>query len=302
MKFFIPALVVYLQCISIHCQEFAPIGAEWYYHEGQAFSGDINYIKFTSEKDTLIQGEVCKKITKRRKLWCNDRPMVEYVFTRHDTVFFLDTIFNEFQILYNFSAQEHTSWVIRTKDEDLEIDTLEVFVDSISYSQINDRSLKTLHVTINKFDEHMPYQYSSTIIERIGDPNYMFNWSHFSQVACDANWTRGLRCYYDDDIGLYSTGMADSCNYTYKWTNVEDHPENLSFTAFPNPTSGKVWIKYIKSSLIHIKLIDLYGRTLLDRKHMVDEVLDITSLPSGTYFIVGKVNDQILAPVQIVKL
>jgi hypothetical protein len=301
MKKFIPVILLLFLPIKFYCQEFAPIGAEWYYHEGYAFSGDINYIKFSSEKDTLIQGEICKKITKRRKLMCNDRPFVEYIFTRNDTVFFLDTIFNEFQILYNFGAEVNTNWIIKTKDEGQEEDTILVFVDSISYTQINDWDLKTLHVTYEKLDEYSPYEFSSIIIERIGDPMYMFNWTHLSQIACDINWTRGLRCYYDDELGLYSTGMADSCNYTFKWTQIESLPVKSTFTVFPNPTSGKVTIKCFDNKPIVIELKNLMGETLLIRKNMVNKVIDLTNYPSGVYFILGKVDNKYLKPIQIVK-
>jgi hypothetical protein len=61
------ALIVILVLVSItlYGEDFAPVGAEWYYSEQFAFSGDLNYIKFTSEKDTLIYGKNCKKISKR---------------------------------------------------------------------------------------------------------------------------------------------------------------------------------------------------------------------------------------------
>lgn len=53
-------------------QEFAPVGAEWYYNERFAFSGDVDYIKFTSVKDTVVQGKTCSKIIKRQRLISQD--------------------------------------------------------------------------------------------------------------------------------------------------------------------------------------------------------------------------------------
>lgn len=176
MKKLLFTITLIISTISFYGQEFAPVGAEWYYNEQFAFAGDINYIKFTSEKDTLIFGENCKKITKRHKLICNNRPNTEYLFTRNDTVFFLDTAFNEFQILYDFSANPTNSWIIKIKDEFQIIDTLTITVDSISTTQINGQNLKTLYVTYVNDDQNMPQIYPSVIIERIGDINYMFNW------------------------------------------------------------------------------------------------------------------------------
>lgn len=301
MKFRLSILVAILICCNAHSQDFAPLGAEWYYHEGQAFSGDINYIKFTSVKDTLIDGEVCRKITKRRKIQCNDRPFTEYLFTRNDTVFFRDTIFNGFQILYNFNSQINDSWIIKTKDEYQDIDTVQITVDSISYTQINDTSLKTLHVTYYRLDERWTYSYGSIIIEKIGDPQYMFNWSNYSDLACDINWTRGLRCYYDDEIGLYSTGIADSCTYTYKWTGVEYSSSRPIITIYPNPTAGKLEIKTNSNLEIDVELCNIMGKSLFVSKTSTDEVFDLTNFPNGIYILLAKDGNQILEVKKIIK-
>lgn len=301
MRYSLSIIVSFLLCCSIQSQDFAPIGAEWYYHEGQAFSGDINYIKFTSVKDTLIQGEVCRKITKRRKLWCNDRPMIEYLFTRNDTVFFLDTTFNGFQILYDFSSQKSDTWIIKTKDENLDIDTIIVTVDSISYTPINGYSLKTLHVTYKKLDEGLPFEIQSKILERIGDPQYMFNWTHYSLVVCDINWTQGLRCYYDEEFGLYSTGIADSCTYTFKWTGMKNNALKPTIVLSPNPTTGKVEIKTNNNIEIDIELRNLMGRSLFVSKSSNNEVFDLTNFPDGIYILIAKDGNKILDVKKIIK-
>ena len=160
-------------------QEFAPIGAEWHYNERFAFSGDIDYIKFTSEKDTVIHGKSCKKITKRHKIYCFDRPDTEFLYTSNDTVYFFDATFNEFQNLYIFNSAPNDSWIIKIKDEAQEIDTITISVDSVSTKQINEQNLKTLHVTYDKNDEIYPESYSSTIIEKIGDVRLSKNLTTF---------------------------------------------------------------------------------------------------------------------------
>ena len=151
-------LVVFFTTLLIQGQDFAPVGAEWHFDEHFVFSGNEDYIKITSEKDTLISGELCRKLTKRHKLICNDRPSTEYFFSRNDTVFFLDTAFNQFQILYVFSANIGDSWIIKTKNEELQkTDTAFVIVDSISTMQINGVNLKALHVTYNHPFPEFPY-------------------------------------------------------------------------------------------------------------------------------------------------
>jgi hypothetical protein len=67
--------------------------------------------------------------------------------------------------LYVLNAQPSEYWIIKVKDEEQDIDTITITVDSISITQINGQNLKLLYVTYNKDDENMPESYSSTIIE-----------------------------------------------------------------------------------------------------------------------------------------
>lgn len=302
MKKIVLTVIMAISTITFYGQDFAPIGTEWYYDEQRAFSGDINYIKFTSEKDTLIFGETCRKITKRHKIECNDRPEIEYLFTRKDTVFFLDTIFNDFQILYDFNAIAADSWIIKIKDEEQDIDTLTITVDSVSTTQINGQDLKTLYVTYDKDDENMPDTYTSTIIEKIGDVKYMFNWYPWSNIACDGNYTSGLRCYQDSEIGLYSTEIVDSCDYVYIWTGIDDIESSDQFELFPNPAQDFVEIKAKDYSSYTIDLFDLNGRVVKSYKALDSNLkIDISLINKGVYVIRLQNNNQIIGYKKIIK-
>ncbi len=302
MKEIVLTVIIAISTITFYGQDFAPIGAEWHYNEQFAFSGDINYIKFTSEKDTLIFGENCKKITKRHKIECNNRPEIEYLFSRNDTVFFLDTTFNEFQILYDFSANPTNSWIIKIKNKEQEIDTITITVDSVTTTQINGENLKTLYVTYDKDDENIPETYTSTIIEKIGDVKYMFNWYPWSNVACDANYTSGLRCYQDLDIGLYSTGIVDSCDYTYIWTGIDNAESLAQIELFPNPAHDFVEIKTSDFSDFSIKLFDLNGKLLKSDKTFESSYkLDLSQIDKGVYVILLQNNNQIIGYKKMIK-
>jgi len=300
MKKTIFTFILTIYAISFYGQEFAPVGAVWYYDERFAFSGDINYIKFTSEKDTLIYGELCKKITKRHKLICIDRPDTEYLFTRNDTVFFFDHHFADFQILYDFNATVGDSWIIKIKDEDENIDTLTVTVDSISTTEINGHNLKTLYVTYYKSNGN-PYSYTSTIIERIGDIKYMFNWYPWTNMACDYNYTPGLRCYEDSTIGLYSRVTSYSCDYVYSWSG--NKTKNLGkIELFPNPVHNIVEIKTGQLSDYSIDLLDLTGKKL--KTWFVKGTnfrIDLSDINKGIYVIKLYKNKQVLGYKKLVK-
>lgn len=279
-------LIVVMSIITIKGQDFAPIGAEWHYEELFRFSGATDYIKIASEKDTVILGETCRKITKRHKLFCNDRPDVEYLFTRNDTVFFLDTTFNKFQILYDFNAGQNSSWIIETRDESMDIDTLTITVDSISTTQINGQSLKIMHVTYVKDDENQPRTYNSTITEKLGDIEYMFNWDHFSFTTCDGNYSNGIRCYQDGSFGLYSSGLADSCNHASSGIGIEDlNAANLT-ELFPNPAQDFLDVRFKNQSNYVIELFDLNGQIVKSYKDYGSNFkLDLTEVKRGLYLL-----------------
>lgn len=275
--------VLFLGISNLVAQDFAPVGAEWHYNERFAFSGDIDFIRFTSEKDTLINGELCRKITKRHQLTIN-RPDTEFLFTRNDTVFFLDTAFSEFQILYDFNANSQDSWIIKLKDEIGEIDTLFVTVNSVSTEQINGMDLKVLNVTYFRNDELNPETYSSVIYEQIGDLNYMFNWYPWSFLL-DANWTDGLRCYEDSVFGLYETGLADSCEYVYDYIGVEETFAAADISIFPNPSTGLITVINENQEDFILRLFNLYGQAIYRSKVNSGSQIDFSSFPKGLYFM-----------------
>lgn len=284
-------LFVITSSLGLFAQDFAPIGSEWHYDEHFAFSPTIDYIKFMSEKDTLIYGEVCRKITKRHRLGCNDRPDVEFLFTRNDTVFFLDTVFNQFQILYDFNAESGDSWIIKVKDAEIENDTVFVAVDSTSIKTINGFDLKALHVTYVNSSGQWPEIYHSTILERTGDLTYMFNWYPYYYGACDVNWTEGLRCYEDEEFGFYSTGIADACDFT---TSISNFELQNSFEVFPNPSNGHLFVEVNCKEKLIIEVNDLRSKLLYSGSFVSSTSVDLSKFQKGMYLVKIKQNGRLV--------
>lgn len=221
--------------------DFAPVGATWYYTE-HFFMGfpdpEEDYIQFKSEKDTLIYGELCRKITKRHKILCNDRPDVEYVFTRNDTVFYFDNDVNDFQILYDFNAEKGDSWTVQVSNSD----SITVVVDSIGQTYINGKSLKKWFVRYVCSENNVHHQGESeaVIVETIGDLSYLFNIGGYWFTPCDGNSSGGLRCYMDDEIGYYTTGISETCDdvISFYFADISDkgcvsaNPDGMDTTYF----------------------------------------------------------------------
>lgn len=260
-------IAVCLSGLSTAAQEWAPIGARWHYTESFSFWNPIvrDYIKIESVKDTVVAGKVCRKLTKRHNIGCSDRPDTEFMYAENNQVFIYDMNFSSFQILYDFGASQGDSWVILVKDLDPpeDVDTLIVSVDSTNQTIINGISLKQLFVTYNFRNEAISdYTYNSTIVESIGDLSYMFHYHPEWAFTCDANFSKGLRCYEDSFIGLYETGIADSCEYIKLWDGNEDI-ENPPITIYPVPADEVLLVNIEQNISLQFRIFNLTGKVVL---------------------------------------
>ena len=227
-------------------QYFAPTGATWYYGQGLYWGFPLteSFMRFEVTGDTVINGVSCQVINKEDMWWCSGRPTQEYTYYSNDTVYFYDTTFAMFQVLYDFNSTPGQYWEIIVPDNS-DLDTVRITVDSTDLITINSQSLKRMYVKYELFGEFQSYYYFSEIIERLGDMNYMFNFFAYESIACDANWPTGLRCYEDTILGYHDTGIAESCTYQAFWSVDE-----LSST---------------EKELVRI--IDLTGRETVDKQN-----------------------------------
>ncbi|MFA5418835.1 MAG: T9SS type A sorting domain-containing protein [Bacteroidales bacterium] len=283
----ISGLFLVMTC-GLWAQDFAPLGAEWHYTEGFFMSGDKNFLKITSVKDTLYQGKTCRKLVKTRIIWCNMRTETEYVYSENNAVFFWQSDLTGFQKLIDYNIEAGDSWVIQMNDMEsaTDIDSVLIEVDSTSYIDINNQSLKVLYVTYRGYyDDEIEVQYSSQIVEKIGDMYYLFNFFPELGLACDGNYSEGLRCYEDEELGLYSTGIADSCTYIYHWTVIEGESKESIFSVYPNPTRDIVEINTNSQESMVLEIRDLTGRLISKYDFRSTTEIDLSGLPDGIYLM-----------------
>lgn len=276
-------IVVTLQLMA---QDFAPIGAKWYYTENFASTGDKAYLKIESVKDTLVQGKNCKLLRKTKVLQCSNRGDTEIVYSQDSAVYFWDKDFDKFQKLYDFKVATGGFWTILIKHELSNPDTIKVVVDSITTTKILNKTLKVLNVSYHTSYSAYGSHYTSKIIYPIGDFTYLFNLYPYWSGACDFNYSGGLRCYEDSEFGYYSTGIADSCTYTYKWTSIKSiKDKQLKVDLGPSPTKGLIKISCYDNINYKICLLDNLGRLIKTGNFQKETNLDISSYPNGMYFI-----------------
>jgi len=283
-------------------QDFASIGTEWYYTETFFSSGDINFLKIESVKDTLVENVNCHKLVKTDYLMCTGRSKDEFVYFKDSIAYFYDKIFDEFQVLFDLKAKKDSSWIIKTKNGE-EVDTITVFVDSIDYISINNKELKRLYVTYKypQSENVENGQYSSQIIESIGDISYLFNIYPTWPLPCDENNSDGLRCYHDNNLGSYETGIAESCDYSHGFTDIKAKKSEMSFNVYPNPALDRVKIEIDKKVEFEYVLMDPAGRKLQSRKFISSVEIDLSGYTKGVYIISLKKSGHMICTSKLVK-
>jgi len=277
-------------------QEFAPLGAEWYYDQWFAFSSDISYSKISSVGDTAIGGKHCRILLKEGNPCCGGRPDTEYMYEENGALYFWDNDFNRFQVLYDFNKKVNESWRIGVKHFGLSsgTDTIKYIVDSLSTITINRRNLRVMHATCEVVSNWCHRKMNVRIIEKIGDViNYMFCYYNPAQgMYCDGNYAGGLRCYSDSELGYFSTGLAPSCTYANRMTAIEDRETNPKIKVFPNPSMGIITLESGYPDEVRADLVDLTGKVLVTKVLRSNTRLDLSAFSPGLYLLIIQKGDQ----------
>ena len=268
--------------------QFAPEGATWHYGEAFAFMGDKSYMTFVAEGDTIIQGITCQKIKKYGKVGCLGRPSMEFTYEENGIVYYYNPHHEEFEILYDFTAETGDTWTIFTHESSGDQNVITVRVDSFDFVTINGIALKRIYALYEyEFAGWGGSDYSNptVLIERLGDIYYMFNLHTLSYMVCDGNYSTGLRCYEDEEFELYDTGIADSCTYSYIWVGVSDINKIDRVKIFPNPISDRILIESDLATEPKKYIIrDLSGK-LVQQGLIINNEIHLRNASTGIYLL-----------------
>ena len=144
-------------CLALQANaqnEFAPIGAEWYYMEiKRPYPNTFKYnnVQYVSEKDTIVQGKTCRLI--RGSYYRNGEPFYhEVIYEKNGIVYYY---FNEqFRKIFDFTVQERDTVAFEfksNKKHSFDLDTSIIvlcIVNGISINTIDDVKIKTFNKTI----------------------------------------------------------------------------------------------------------------------------------------------------------
>ncbi len=294
--FIITSLLLLSSSAKLKAQEIAPIGSEWHYTMRLFMSEEERFVHIESIKDTVVNEKLCRMLDVEYGFSCYFYNEKEFVYQEDSIVYFYSPVVDDFQIMYDLKAKKDSSWVIIYEVDPFQTDTTLITVDSVYTLTVNNKDLLAFDVTYQSLvEEH--WRYSGKIVELMGDISYLFNYASMaSGVICDVDYSGGLRCYQDDHLGFYSTGIADSCTFV---TALAEQEISKTINNYPNPFNNSTTLVYNlgKDSEVIITLFNQLGEPIevFKQKKQGGEqslVLDTSALPAGIYYFLIQAENQ----------
>lgn len=274
-------LVLFLLCSGLSfAQNWAPNGAQWHYSYYGFFPG---YVDIAYSGDTLIDGQVTKKLTKtfHGLGWGMDVTSysigTEYTYEANGVVYLRYQ--NQWDTLYNFNAQVGESWrMAKQPFANVAAQNSRLKVIATGTKVINSSTLK--YVKVEFVDPQMnPLGFADTIVENIGFIGSYFLPYDLFDGAVDGNEGGPFRCYSDNNFATYKPSYLEVCDYIMGTTELEGI---ASFQIFPNPVTDQI---NIPESLIqeynHFRILSNEGKVI--HQGQTTATLDVANLPAGNY-------------------
>ena len=258
-------------------QEWAPIGAKWYYHQTFFWSPNTGVNIFESVGDTIIDNQSCRVISISTQN-CTGVGLEIYMYADSNQVFYRLPSYDSFSLFYDFNAEPGDFWDVQNymyPDLGAQDSTYRVTVNEVDTININNQPLKRMFVEI-AFDSDFAFEtVADTLIEKLGSTTKMFP---FEVPICDAQYDRRLRCYEDTDLGLVSLTNVD-CEFT-PINNVALPKTKI----YPSHFSDFLMVETEEE--VQTRLVTATGQILLEKKlDRGENRLSTHHLQKGVYFI-----------------
>ncbi|MFZ5939848.1 MAG: T9SS type A sorting domain-containing protein [Bacteroidota bacterium] len=301
MKRLILCLQMVLLSTCIYAQnEWAPIGAVWYYDRNTDY--EFGYVRIESVKDSLVQEKTCRILYVRKSTYRTpgvyETTNLEPVITRQEgskVYYFQD---GQFHLLYDFDPLVGDVWDIgAAQTEPDECSAGKVIVDSIQTVSLGGNMLKAIYTSPY---ENSPVSYSDRIIEGVGSLGYLLPFS--TCTPPQDGWKPGgpIRCYSSAAFS-YSWGSKD-CDYI---TGINKPFSGEFVFLYPNPFTDKLHLKIPETESGFPVLLTIYSLDgeVLRLEMLYDEYCSyvIQDMESGLYILTVSKDHKILFYSKMIK-
>ncbi|MFK7808337.1 MAG: T9SS type A sorting domain-containing protein [Saprospiraceae bacterium] len=280
---------------NLIAQEWAPIGATWHLSVRYYTTTDIHYSRLESIGDTIFENQPCRIIT-RSNATCLGRPTVEFMYNENNKVYYYDFQDSIFNLLIDFNAEVGETWEVPMWTTGGQL-VFPIRVDSISYLQHQDDSLRIQHVSLS-YDDNIFIDLGQTVIEDIGFSDGLFI-DLSAQIPCDIDYEGPLRCYEDENLGLisfvdYACDLVPTEEIENQFTQVE---------IYPNPSSDFIFIdhQFSDADNLSYSIFSIDGKSLGSSKLVADKI-DVSLFSKGIYFLQIFENENLISIKKIIRL
>ncbi len=304
-KIIFTLLVILFGLNLVKGQVWVQPGAVWHYDYWLPLNG---FDKMEYEKDTLIQGRICQKITTMDYWFVKNhlgqtvligpsKLKDQFTSVSGDTVFWWNN--NNFFVLYNFGASIGDNWVVSVVNPGGTYaecdDTSRIFVTDTGSVVINSVRYRTITLEPSS---NSAIGFRGKYVERFGLMSTVYDQFQTlfpDRYQCDSitavvDWAFfRFKCFQDSTFPLYNPHTQD-CEHLLKTIGI-DEPEAEPVSIFPNPTSGDIFI-YDKIKREKIADVYSYQGVLIQRFYLSkeDSRINLSEFPAGVYFILVNCN------------
>jgi hypothetical protein len=287
-------------------QEFAPIGAKWYYDHASGLSPYLTIIEST--KDSTVLNHSCKVLTTKliseqqtsyyNSYWDTTLVSTDLVYKSNDTIFHYNDAKKIFDTLYVFNASKNDTILVNkcTPNENC-IDKFEYSIDSVSTINIATNTFKTLFIKPTESSTwifNLNWNYKSyPIIENIGSTRYFWG---SNDLGIMEGPVQKLRCYKENSFTYKPENITVECDYL-----KPINPSNIFFNTvekivYPNPFKTNIFINIAEFD--EYEIFDVSNNSFLkgDCKNINTE-----SLPNGIYFLKLRISENETKTIKIIK-
>ena len=277
--------------------EWAPVGATWHFEVANQYMDETSYssLRIESVADTIFQDQSCKKLLLDGGSCESYNNVFEsggslYTFKQGDSMYFYNFSESHFQLMMDFSLQIGDTLHVPNLNEVDQFDVdLEFIVDSVSFVEIEDESLKRIYLsTLNPFFEMPDGSTSIYVTETLGIQNYLTFYSYAAALCESLSHSTKLRCYSSPSFGTYQA-VDYPCDTSFVITDISEI-DSPRIRVYPNPADESISLEIENSQTgeqLEISVLDLQGRQVKTVQiATVGEVeISVDEIPNGVYFL-----------------
>ncbi|MFN3529717.1 MAG: T9SS type A sorting domain-containing protein [Bacteroidia bacterium] len=277
-------------------QNFAPVGAKWYYDSslGGATPRFGAYRLYEVTKDTLINGQSCRLIKQSRHAVSGMQNLADvYVYEANDTVFYYHTTLQRFSPLYMLNVQVGDTLTFDVPAEFPAFDPAQTHWQAVADSIVplviagdTVRSFYTTSLVDNNFN-FTPYGFHGPYLEKIGSTFLLTP----QPLTIIPEWDGGLRCY--EDAALSVNLMQVACDFLTA-SSVAENRLLQQVRFFPNPAQSELRLENNNQQEVTYELHDVQGRLLLaGQLQPGSQSLGLQGFQAGMYLLQFRSESQI---------